>query len=77
MHLVAVGGHAFTADGLRAAVTAAASDKPGAKPIELLVKDQDVYKTVRLDYHGGLRYPHLERQKGAPALLDEIVAPRK
>ena len=77
MKLVAVDGRAFTADGLKAAVEAAASDKPEAEPIELLVKDQDVYKTVRIDYHGGLRYPHLERREGAPALLDEIVAPRK
>jgi len=77
MKLVAVDGHAFMPERLEAAIEAAASDKPGAKPIELLVKDQDVYKTVQIDYHGGLRYPHLERQKGTPPLLDEIVAPRK
>ncbi len=80
MHLVAVDGRAFSAEGLKAAVEAARSDRedpPGPKPLELLVEDQDVYRTLRIDYHGGLRYPHLERRAEAPALLDEIVAPRK
>ncbi len=76
MELVAVDGRAFSADGLKAAVAAARSDQPDSKPIELLVKDQDIYRTFRLDYHGGLRYPHLARRAGTPARLDEIVAPR-
>jgi hypothetical protein len=29
-----------------------------------------------VDYHGGLRYPHLERDTTATALLDAILAPR-
>jgi hypothetical protein len=44
--------------------------------VELLVKQGDLYRTVRIDYHDGLRYPHLERIDGAPARLDEILAPR-
>ncbi|PYS02216.1 MAG: hypothetical protein DMG15_22235 [Acidobacteria bacterium] len=48
--------------------------KSGAS-IELLVKNGDRYRTVRMDYHDGLRYPHLERT-GAVALLDQILAPR-
>jgi len=27
-----------------------------------------------VDYHGGLRYPHLERASGVPARLDDILA---
>jgi hypothetical protein len=26
-----------------------------------------------VDYHGGEKYPHLERENGKPDLLDEIV----
>jgi len=43
----------------------------------LLVKDGDRIRTVALDYHDGLRYPHLERDSGAPARLDQILTPRK
>jgi hypothetical protein len=32
---------------------------------------------VAIDYHGGLRYPHLERVPGTPALLDDILAAKK
>jgi hypothetical protein len=32
--------------------------------------------TVPVNYHGGLRYPHLERIAGTPALLDETLAAR-
>jgi hypothetical protein len=28
-----------------------------------------------MDYHGGERYPALERQPGRPDILSEIVAP--
>jgi hypothetical protein len=30
-----------------------------------------------LDYHGGLRYPHLERVGSGPDLLDLVLAPVK
>jgi hypothetical protein len=32
---------------------------------------------VSIDYHGGLRYPHLERIAGTADRLDEILAPMK
>jgi hypothetical protein len=28
-----------------------------------------------VDYHGGLRYPHLERVESVPNLLDRVLAP--
>ena len=73
--IIAVDGFAYEDDRLRDAVKDAA--KPGAAPINLLVRRGDRYSTVCLDYHGGLRYPHLERIAGTPALLDDILAPRK
>jgi predicted metalloprotease with PDZ domain len=44
-------------------------------PLELLVLNADYYKTVQLDYHGGERYPHLERESGKPDLLQQIARP--
>jgi len=68
------GGALDGVDTLTDAITAA---KGGATPIELLVRDGTRYRTVRIDYHGGLRYPHLERIVGAPDRLDDILAPLK
>jgi predicted metalloprotease with PDZ domain len=68
--IVAVDGKAYDADGLKAAIKAA---KGGTTPIALLIKKDDVYQTVAIDYHDGLRYPHLERIAGTPALLDDIL----
>jgi hypothetical protein len=42
----------------------------------LLVKNGDRFRTVKIDYHDGLRYPHLERVGNGPASLDEILKPR-
>lgn len=41
------------------------------------MKDNKAYRTVNVDYHGGLRYPHLERLPNTPALLDDELAARK
>jgi len=72
--IIAVGGVAYEADLLKAAVTAATDP---AKPVELLVKSGDRYRTVKLTYQGGLRYPRLEPIAGSPTRLDEIYTARK
>ncbi len=72
--IIAVNGIAYDADRLKAAITEA---KGGAKPIELLVKTAERYRTVQIPYSGGLRYPALERIEGTPARLDDILTPRK
>ncbi|MEN5169168.1 peptidase M61 [Brevundimonas pondensis] len=72
--VVAVGGRAASADTLKDAVTAA---KGSTDPIELILKNGDVFKTVRFDYHDGLRYPHLERIEGTPDRLGDILSPRR
>jgi hypothetical protein len=58
---------------MRRAITAA---KGATAPIELILKNGDSYRTVQLDYHDGLRYPHLERIRGASDRLSQILAPR-
>ena len=71
--IVAVDGSAFSRERIRAATTRA---KDGSDPITLIVKNGERYRSVEIDYHDGLRYPHLERVDGVPARLDDILAPR-
>ena len=71
--VVAVNGLAYDKDVLDEAVTAA---KTGA-PIELMLRDFDVYRTIKLDYRGGLRYPHLERIEGKPDTLTPMLTARR
>jgi predicted metalloprotease with PDZ domain len=72
--IIAVDGVTYDSDRLKEIVSDA---KKNSAPIELLVKNGDRYSTISIDYHEGLRYPHLERAVGVPARLDEILAPRK
>jgi predicted metalloprotease with PDZ domain len=72
MQLLAVDGEVYTADKLRDAIRKA---EKGSDPITVLVKDRDQVKSVALDYHGGLRIPHLERVDGTPDRLGDILAP--
>ena len=72
--VVAVNGQAYDKDVLADAVKAA---KGATTPIELLVKEFDRYRSVRIDYHGGLRYPRLERIEGRPDYLTPILGARK
>jgi predicted metalloprotease with PDZ domain len=69
MKLIAVNGRKYSAEILREALKAG---KGATAPLELLVENTDYYKTYRLDYHGGERYPHLVRDESKPDLLAEI-----
>jgi predicted metalloprotease with PDZ domain len=70
---IAVNGSAFNAEALRRAINAA---KGSAQPIQLLVKNDDQYRTLAIDYHDGLRYPRFERVAGTPDRLSAILSPR-
>jgi predicted metalloprotease with PDZ domain len=74
MQLQAVNDQKYTAAGLRETILGAEKSK---EPIKLLFKRGDEFVTVSLDYHGGMRYPHLERVEATPDRLDEIFAPAK
>jgi predicted metalloprotease with PDZ domain len=71
--ILAINGIAYDPDVLKDAIRAAHGKQA---PIELIVKIGDRYLVANLDYHDGLRYPHLERDAAEPARLDEILAPR-
>lgn len=68
MKLVAVNGRKFSTSLLNEALAA----KDNA-PLELLIENAEYYKTVRIDYHDGKRYPHLVRDAGKPDLISEII----
>ncbi|MFM9935819.1 MAG: M61 family metallopeptidase [Novosphingobium sp.] len=80
MQIVAVGGKAYDEETIKAAITAAkgTTDKGAGRPIELLVKRDDQYRTVQVSYHDGLRWPWLERAAPGktPTGLDRLLAPR-
>ena len=46
------------------------------RTVELLIKAGDLYRTVSLDWHGGLRYPRLEKVGKGEGTLDALLAPR-
>ena len=71
--IIAVNGFSYDVEKIGDAITAAAL---GAKPIELIVKSGERYRTVSINYRGGLRYPYLQRIEGKPALLDAILTAR-
>jgi predicted metalloprotease with PDZ domain len=74
MQLQAVNDQTFTVAGLRETILAAKKSK---EPIKLLLKRGDEFVSVSLDYHGGMRYAHLERVETTPDRLDAILAPAK
>ena len=70
--LVAVNGRAWSTKLLRDAVKSAATN---SAPIELLMQRDDFYQILKVDYHGGEKYPMLERDLAKPDLLSQILQP--
>jgi hypothetical protein len=73
MKIVGVNGRVFNQDLLAAAIKDA---KGNQKPITLLVLVDDYYRTCTINYHDGLRYPHLVREEGKSDYLDELIKAR-
>jgi len=74
MKVVGVNGQVYTHDVLEDAIAAA---KDNSAPINLLLVDDGYYRTAEVNYHGGDRYPHLEREPGKPDYLDKLIAAKK
>ncbi len=72
MKLIAVGGRKYSREILHDALQAG---KSAAAPIALLCANHDFYATYEIDYHGGERYPALERDRSKPDVLSTIVKP--
>jgi predicted metalloprotease with PDZ domain len=70
MKVIGVNGRRYSNDVLREALKTA---KANNTLIELLVENDEYYKTYKLDYHGGEQYPHLVRDESKPDLLSDIL----
>ena len=73
MKLIAVNGRKFSKDVLGDALRAGKSSNAA---LELLVENTEYYKTYKLDYHGGEKFPHLVRDEAKPDVLSAIIKPR-
>jgi predicted metalloprotease with PDZ domain len=70
MKLIAVNGRRYSPEILRDALKSA---KASPDPIALLIENTEYYKTYKLDYHAGEKYPHLVRDESKPDLLADIL----
>ena len=70
--LVAVNGREYRSERLKSAVQLAKLNK---QPIELIVKNLDRYKVVKLAYYDGLKYPVLQRVERTEDRLSAILKP--
>jgi predicted metalloprotease with PDZ domain len=70
--IIALNGVMFDGQDLRDAIT----DARSGGPLQLILRRDKIYRTVSIDYRGGLRYPRLERIANTPALLDDLLAAR-
>jgi predicted metalloprotease with PDZ domain len=72
MHVLAVDNQEFSSDVLEYALKKAQRSNA---PISLITSQTGWFQTLSLDYHDGIRYPHLQRIDGTPDMLAEIAAP--
>ena len=72
MKVIAVNNRRFNLTILREAIQHATA---APEPIELLVRSGEYYSVHKVDYHGGEKYPHLERDSAKPDILSQIIEP--
>ena len=70
MRLTAVNGRRWSPAILKEAIRGSSK-----QPVEVLIENGDYYRSYRIDYGGGERYPKLERDGSKPDLLTKIIAP--
>ncbi len=71
MKLIAINARKWSPDLLHDAL---AASKTANGTLDLLVEDGEMYRTYAIDYHGGVREPHLVRTEGKQDLLSKIIA---
>ncbi|HEU5066939.1 MAG TPA: peptidase M61 [Sphingomicrobium sp.] len=71
--ILTVNNRTFSRDTMTNAIAAA---KGTDRPIQLLVNSGGEYRTVELNWHGGLRYPRLVKAGSGDGTLDALLAPR-
>ncbi|MES2056989.1 MAG: M61 family metallopeptidase [Pseudomonadota bacterium] len=71
--VIAVNDLAYSDSVIKAAIVTA---KTAKDPIRLLVKNGERISTIAIDYHGGPRYPRLEKIGSGEGGLDRLLSPR-
>jgi len=72
MQIVAINGREFAPELWTETIKGA---KGSTAPIHLLVKQGHWYQKMDLDYHEGVKYPHLERIAGIADMFSAIMQP--
>lgn len=72
--IVAVEGVSYSRERIEAAIRAATD---GKTPVRLIVERGGRYRNIDIEYHGGLRWPHLEKTGSGPDWFDRLLAPRR
>jgi predicted metalloprotease with PDZ domain len=70
MKIVAVNGEQYSPDKLREAISNA---KTVLNPMQFIVANGAQFKTMSMEYHDGLKFPHIERDGSRPDYLSEIL----
>jgi predicted metalloprotease with PDZ domain len=70
--VIAINNRAFAGNLVREAIDATAS---GPAPLEFLIKRGEFFSVHKVEYQGGSKYPHLERDESKPDLLSKIMDP--
>lgn len=72
MRILGVNGRQFSLDELTRATSESSSE---SNPITILASNAGALESHEINYHGGIRYPHLERDAVNHDYLDEIFMP--
>jgi predicted metalloprotease with PDZ domain len=72
MKIIAINGRNFSVDQLTRAVSSA---KLNSSPITVITSNAGTVETHTIDYHDGLRHPHLDKISGEPDYLSDILRP--
>ena len=73
MKIITVNGRAWSTDVLHAAI---AESKTSSAPMEFVVENGSFTETYKVNYHGGERYPHLERDSAKPDVIGDVIKSR-
>lgn len=70
MRIIAVNGRRFNPQVYREALK---EGKNSSGPLQLLIENDDYFRTFSLDYHDGEQYPHLVRDESKKDMLSDII----
>ena len=73
MKITKIGGEDFSPENLHRAIAATKNNSP----LELTAENGGVSATYKLNYNGGERYPHLERDAAKTDYLSEVIKARQ